>query len=182
MRAATRRLEEIVDMNLTNVEKAQKLYAPYLHLLKEDERIRGFTAVLSHTRENYLEQVNRLTAVEDEIRKTCPQQVRLQMVVVDCHEINETLCAQAVQGRDVLLQSIVDRNRDRNHRLVKSFENVANRIQKKPTSERELVELEDAVENFRRVELRQFSDEFTDLLAWQDLLFSCEKLLTKTVP
>ena len=108
--------------------------------------------------------------------------MRLQMVVVDCHEINETLCAQAIQGRDVLLQSIVDRNRDRNHRLVKSFENVANRIQKKPTSERELVELEDAVENFRRVELRQFSDEFTDLLAWQDLLFSCEKLLTKQVP
>ena len=34
------------------------------------------------------------------------------------------------------------------------------------------VSLESAVETSRRVELRGFLEEFADLLAWQELLFS----------
>ena len=51
------RLDQIVELNLANVEDARSIYAPYLHLLREEARIKAFTAELNHTREHYLEQV-----------------------------------------------------------------------------------------------------------------------------
>jgi len=59
--------------------------------------------------------------------------------------------------------------------LVKNFENVVNRIQKKPTTEAELVDLEATVESFRSFEMKTYVEEFLDLLAWQALIFQCGK-------
>ena len=77
-----------------------------------------------------------------------------------------------------MLRSVVDRNRDRNHRLVKNFENVVNKIGKKPTNEVELVDLESSLEQFRVVDHKTLVDEFVEIKSWQDLIFETRFVLT----
>merc|ERR1712001_413195 len=57
--------------------------------------------------------------------------------------------------------------------------NVVNKINKKPTSELELVELENTVEHFRAVDLKNLREEFQNVKLWMGVLFESNFLLTQ---
>eukprot|EP00931_Biecheleriopsis_adriatica_P059470 TRINITY_DN3558_c0_g1_i1.p1 TRINITY_DN3558_c0_g1~~TRINITY_DN3558_c0_g1_i1.p1 ORF type:complete len:4293 (+),score=1112.20 TRINITY_DN3558_c0_g1_i1:173-13051(+) len=175
---AEKLVERTVSFNMANASEAIRLYDEYTFLLTEEERIRDFVQDTNKTIPDYLERFNALKAIDLRIRQKLPGEVRLQMVCVDCWELNETLRSKAADCLKILLDSVVMVNFDRNERLCKSFDNIVTSLTKKPTSAGELVDLEQNLETFRSSTLKELLDEFQDIRAWQNMLFDCQHLLT----
>jgi len=167
----------VIRLNVANVEQALTLYDDYKHLLDEETRIRQLSENVTLTREDYMAQVDKLRATEAAIRENCPNEIRLQMISIDCAEINETLCQKAAEAVQILLQAILRNLLLKNDQLVKNFETVVNHMVKKPTSELELVDLEAHVEEFRSNGLRSLLADFAGIRAWLGFLFECEDRL-----
>jgi len=167
----------VIHLNLANVKQALMLYDDYKHLLHEELRIRELAENLTLTREDYIAQVDKLRATEAAIRENCPSEIRLQMISVDCAEINETLCRKAGEAVHILLHAVLRNLLLKNDQLVKSFEAVVNHMVKKPTSEVELVDLEAHVDEFRATGLKGLLGEFASIHAWLGFLFECEDRL-----
>eukprot|EP00929_Paragymnodinium_shiwhaense_P109502 TRINITY_DN7596_c0_g2_i1.p1 TRINITY_DN7596_c0_g2~~TRINITY_DN7596_c0_g2_i1.p1 ORF type:complete len:4821 (+),score=1098.93 TRINITY_DN7596_c0_g2_i1:122-14584(+) len=169
-------VEETVSLNLENVHKALKLYDGYRHLLsdKKDGRDADNSQL---TREDYMARVDKLRATESAIRENCPNQIRLQLICIDCAEINDALCKKAGEAVQVLLQTVLRNLLLKNDQLVKSFESVVNHMVKKPTSELELVDLEAHVDGFRAEGLDALLEDFRSIRSWLDFLFECEDRL-----
>ncbi|CEM30102.1 unnamed protein product [Vitrella brassicaformis CCMP3155] len=175
---AYQKIDEIISTNLHNIEKALHLYDDYSHLLSEDKRMRAFTEDVGHTIEDYMKEIGRLRNTADAIDTNCPAEVRMTMAAVDCLELNELLKSKARECERILQQVVAERILDRSARVVKSFENFQTKISKKPMTEVELVELEEALDKFKTDESKRLSDEFADIKAWQQMLFNTGHLLT----
>mmetsp|Transcript_1989 Transcript_1989/g.7603 ORF Transcript_1989/g.7603 Transcript_1989/m.7603 type:complete len:4147 (+) Transcript_1989:89-12529(+) len=167
----------VIRLNLRNVERALELYDEYKHLLHEEARVRQLSENLALTREDYMAQVDKLRATEAAIREKCPNEIRLQMISIDCAEINETLCLKATEAVQILLQTVLRNLLLKNEKLVKNFETVVNHMVKKPTSELELVDLEAHVQEFRATGLGILLADFVGIKAWLGFLFECEDRL-----
>jgi hypothetical protein len=141
-----RKIEDIINMNLSNAEKSLELYTTFLFLLDEDSRVTTFTEDLNKTRQDYAAYITKLRKTVEDLDATCPLQVRMQMMRVDAKEVNAKLvdCAQKCISR--LLRILANRNQDRSTRLVKQFQHLDQRIMRVPSNEDQLVELESAVE------------------------------------
>ncbi|CAE8599050.1 unnamed protein product, partial [Polarella glacialis] len=86
---------ETVRLNLANLEQTLGIYDDFKHLLVEVARVRKLSENVTLTREDYMREVEKLRATEHAIRTHCASEIRLQMVLIDCSEINETLCQKA---------------------------------------------------------------------------------------
>eukprot|EP00930_Biecheleria_cincta_P034372 TRINITY_DN23765_c0_g1_i1.p1 TRINITY_DN23765_c0_g1~~TRINITY_DN23765_c0_g1_i1.p1 ORF type:complete len:4302 (-),score=866.21 TRINITY_DN23765_c0_g1_i1:110-13015(-) len=175
---AERLIEKTVQFNMANAMEAVHLYDDYIFLLSEEEKIREFVQDSSKTIPDYLAKFDALRAVDRRIREKLPRDVRLQMVCVECVELNQTLQSRAAECLKLLLDNVVQVNFERNERLCKTFESIMTVLTKKPTSAGELVDLEQQLEQFRAVTLKELLEEFGDIRAWQQMLFDCQHLLT----
>jgi dynein heavy chain, axonemal len=177
MKEAEELVANTVRRNLANLEHAISVYDEFKHLLVEDLRMKILTEDQHMTKEDYRYEVARLRTTEEAVRTQCSMEIRLQMVLIDCAEINETLCAKADEAVKILLEAVLRNLLARNDQLVKSFETVVNQMVKKPTSELELVDLESHVEEFRKNGLDALLLEFTQIREWLGFLFECEDSL-----
>lgn len=170
-------IARVVDRNLDNVQRTLLLYDRFEHLLHEESRVRELAQNPSLTRAQYMTEVDKLRSTEDAIRKTCPSEIRLQLLSVDCAELNETLCSKAREAVQILLCGVLQNLLRKSAQLVKSFETVVNRMVKKPTSEQELLDLEDHTHQFKHFGLGALFDEYDGVRAWLHFLFDCEDQL-----
>jgi len=172
-----KRIEEIIRTNLLNAEKTLELYEPFLFLLDEDIRVTAFTEDLGKTRTEYMNYISLLRKTIEKLEADCPPQIRMQMMRVDAKEVNAKLvdCAQKCITR--LLKVLSTRNQDRSARLVKQFQHLHQRIERIPSNEDQLVELENAVENAFNVELPRLLTEYEDIKNWMLLTFDLDHLL-----
>ncbi|CAE8597989.1 unnamed protein product, partial [Polarella glacialis] len=90
--------------------------------LVEVARVKKLSENVTLTREDYMREVEKLRATEHAIRTHCASEIRLQMVLIDCSEINETLCQKADEAVRILLEAVLRNLLSRNDLLVKSFE------------------------------------------------------------
>lgn len=166
-----------IQLNLKNAEQALNLYTKYKHLLNEDVRARQLADDQGLTRDDYISEVDKLRATEAEIREHCPRQIWLQMVCIDCAELNDALCKKASEAVQILMRAVLRNLLVKNDQLVTSFEAVVNHMVKKPSNELELSELETQVEEFRSTGLKTLLSEFEDVRKWLAFLFKCEDRL-----
>eukprot|EP00439_Symbiodinium_sp_Y106_P029566 s3648_g3.t1 len=122
---AQKLIEQTVQFNMGNASEAERIYNEYTFLITEEERIKEFLKDSSASIPKYLEKVDALKAIDLRIRQQLPNEMRMQMVTVDCRELNETLRSRAADCMSILLEHVVGMNLERNERLCKSFGNIA---------------------------------------------------------
>lgn len=177
IRAGYLRIDQIIRMNLSNAEKVLELYQKYLFLLDEHDRVMEFFEDQSKSREDYVEYIEHIRSTLDELQERCPNTLMMQMVQVDAGEVNRKLlqCGQDCVAR--LLKLLANRNVDRSGRLVKQFELLDARIQREPTNEDQLVELEAMVESAQEKDFPALLDEYEDIKEWIWTTWDMEHLL-----
>eukprot|EP00435_Cladocopium_sp_Y103_P022136 s1953_g5.t1 len=119
---AEKLIERTVHFNMANATEAVRIYDEYTYLLSEEDRIKEFDT--SKTIPNFLQKIASFKAVDLRIRQELPGEMRMQMVTVDCRELNETLRSHAATCTSILLEHVAQMNLERNERLCKSFDTI----------------------------------------------------------
>ena len=165
-----REVERISRKNLEISIKSLNLYEKYSFLLTDIKRIDVFIHEV-HSRKDYSEQIRKYEILEQEIRTTGPLKVRLNMIEVDCTDINKTLCKDCDSIINKLNTHIMSTSIDRALKMNKEFDNMNINLTTKAVTEKKLVESEEYKEKCRDIYIPKLFEEFDDIKAWYKLLY-----------
>lgn len=102
VRIAKQDISDILDKNMVIVEKALHVYDDYLFILKERTKVDQFLAdTKSYKREDFAAEIARYQTTWDKIADTMPKELRMNMFMIDCSELNKRLCEEC--------QGLIDR-------------------------------------------------------------------------
>lgn len=99
-------IQDILEKNLDTAEKAIHVYDQFTFILKEKQRIDAFLQDTNqHSRERFEEEIRKFEETADRIRETMPYEIRMNMFLIDCAELNNKLCEQC----ESLINDILDK-------------------------------------------------------------------------
>lgn len=101
-------IQEILEKNLNTAEQALHVYDNYLFILKEKPRIEAFISESGLKREQFIAEIQKFEDTQKSIRESMPFEIRMNMFLIDCADLNNRLCAEC----DQLIQMILDRASD----------------------------------------------------------------------
>jgi hypothetical protein len=116
--AATIEIEQIIEENSEFIVKALEVYEEFQHLCTERRRVDKFIKTEA-TREDYLGEIMRFEETEYKIAKTCPINIRMNFVTVECQELNKALIKECEDCIGALTKSVSSRNIERESELSK---------------------------------------------------------------
>ncbi|CAK9112544.1 4-glucanase) [Durusdinium trenchii] len=97
-----------------HVQQAEKLIERTVHF-----NMANASEDSSKTIPNFLQKIDSFKAVDLRIRRELPGEMRMQMVTVDCRELNETLRSHAATCMSLLLEHVAQMNLERNERCLR---------------------------------------------------------------
>ena len=93
VRNAQSEIQEILEHNLNAAEQALHVYDNYLFILKEKARVENFLADASkYKRVDFENEIKRYEETIREIRDNMPFEIRMNMFLIDCADLNNRLC------------------------------------------------------------------------------------------
>ena len=166
-------VRKIAKRNLKISWKALELYQKYSSLLTDSRKIDVFlhNNPNSHTRAEFTEMIMKYELLEREIRATCPIRIRLNMVEVDCSEINKSLCKECDEIIKKLNNHIMTRSQERAQKLSRDFDEMTNKLKTRADTEQKLVDSENYKEKCRIEEIPRLFRDYEDIIAWFKLLY-----------
>jgi hypothetical protein len=100
---------EILEKNMAVVEKALHVYDDYLFILKEKQRVETFLSDSSKfKREDFGAEIAKYEQTMKKIRDSMPRELRMNMFMIDCSELNAKLCQECDSLIDRILQRAAD--------------------------------------------------------------------------
>lgn len=103
---AKQEIAEILEGNMVVVEKALHVYDEYLFILKERQRVDVFLSDPARfKREDFSQEISRYQNTMVKIRETMPKELRMNMFMIDCSDLNRKLCDEC----DELIKKLLDR-------------------------------------------------------------------------
>ena len=179
VRNAKIEIMEILQKNMAAVEKALHVYDDYLFILKERQRVELFLSDSSKfKREDFATEIARYESTMRKIRDTMPKELRMNMFMIDCTDLNKKLCDEC----DSLVERILSRAAD----FVLSETSVQINVTVKQVGERfalranestqELVKSEKDFEEFKLFKRQEIVAQYTDLIDWLCFLYDNPRL------
>ena len=173
VRSAKIEIAEILEKNMVYVEKALHIYDDYLFILKERQRVEQFLAdQTKYKREDFTAEIARYENTMRKIRDTMPKELRMNMFMIDCSELNSRLCKEC----DDLIERILARALDfMIEQAQKTFGDVKQwneRFQQRASdSTQELVKSEKEFEDFKLFKKKELIEQYSDLIDWLCFLY-----------
>lgn len=170
---AVKIVKSVAKKNLEISWKALELYQKYSVLLTDSKRIDQFlhTNPGNHTRGEFIEMINKYEQLEKEIRNTCPLRIRMNMIEVDCSEINKSLCKECDEIVKKLNNYIMTRSQERAQKLSRDFDEMTNKLKARADTEQKLVDSENYKEKCRIEEIPKLFTDYADIIEWFKLLY-----------
>lgn len=142
VKKAENEIDEILEVNLNIAEKSLGVYDEFAFLLKEKPRVEAFLAEENHTREDTMAEVQKYEDMIVRIRNEMPTEIRLNMFLVQCQELNKRLAQECEDLIKLILDKTADNVWERANQVTKDLETVKSNIQTKATSAEHLVQVE----------------------------------------
>jgi uncharacterized protein YoxC len=92
MEEAKKTVSKIIEENRKVVEQSLHVYDEYKWILHETEKLEEFLAKDNPQREDYQERINKYQQTIDKIRDEMPFELRMNMFLIECKDINDMLC------------------------------------------------------------------------------------------
>jgi dynein heavy chain len=162
-------IKDIVRKNLDIALESLSLYDKYIHLLSDRKKIEQFISE-DRTQKEYKEMVNKYVMLEKEIRKNCPVRIRLNMVQVECQDINKQLCKECDDIVYLLCKSILNRNSERATSIYKEFESIEHYFSNRADTPEKLVDYEEHRDKCRDKLVPNLFKEYNDVKEWFKML------------
>ena len=168
--AVSENVKRIASKNLEIACESLEIYKKYTNLLSDRAQIEKFVQV-EHKRPEYSALIEKYTNIEKEIRRECPIRIRLNMVEVDCSDINKLLCKECDDIVYLLCTSIRNKNLERASSVYKDFEGINSYLQNRADSEEKLVEYENYRDRCRDTIIPKLFEEYRDVKDWFKMLY-----------
>eukprot|EP01022_Parablepharisma_sp_SALTPOND_P023040 TRINITY_DN476_c0_g1_i1.p1 TRINITY_DN476_c0_g1~~TRINITY_DN476_c0_g1_i1.p1 ORF type:complete len:4333 (+),score=667.47 TRINITY_DN476_c0_g1_i1:7842-20840(+) len=163
---------EIIQENLRWAKQVLGLYKEYEYILTEKTRLAKFLADKTKTREDYKEQIAKYVKQKDDIIANLKCEVRMNMFLVDCREINEKLLNECSDLIAELENTIAQDLKERANKLLEDYEEIHKKLNQKLDTEEILVETEQFLNQLKEVKKDEFVGQYQDLLQWLLMLLS----------
>ena len=92
---AKKTVSKIIEENRKIVETAVGVYKDYMWILDEDAKVKEFVDTKNsqnYNRETFQARIDSYQATIDQIRDECPFEIRMNMFLIECKDINDQLC------------------------------------------------------------------------------------------
>jgi dynein heavy chain len=132
--SAVKEIEDILEGNLNAAEKALNVYDDYIFILREKPRVEAFLSDPNHTREEFLDEIKKYENTIKKIRNELPIEIRMNMFLVDCRDLNKKLCAECDELIDRILAKTAEMIYERAQTITKSLEGIREKISTKASS------------------------------------------------
>jgi len=179
VRNAKNEIQEILEQNMGIVEKALHVYDDYLFILKERQRVDAFLAdSKGYSREDFAAEIAKYQNTWNKIADTMPKELRMNMFMIDCTELNKRLCLECEQLIDRILnramEFVLNDTARQIHSLIK---NVGERFaQSSKESTAILVSAEKEFEDFKLFKRQELINQYNDLIEWLCFLYNNPRL------
>jgi hypothetical protein len=179
VRSAKVEIAEILEKNMAVVEKALHVYDDYLFILKERQRVEVFLADnTKFKREEFAAEIARYESTMRKIRDTMPKELRMNMFMIDCSDLNKKLCDEC----DALVERLLSRAADfvlseTSVQITAQVKNIGDRFTLRANeSTQELVKSEKEFEDFKLFKRQEIMNQYTDLIDWLCFLYDNPRL------
>jgi len=104
---AKAKISETLKENLETVKLAVHIYDDYLFILKEKTRIEEYLKNEdNYTREGFQAEIDKYVQTISKIRKEMPFEIRMNMFLIKCSDINNQLCDECDELMKMLLDKV----------------------------------------------------------------------------
>ncbi len=174
VRNAQSEIQEILENNLNAAEQALHVYDNFLFILKEKARIENFLADSSkYKREDFLAEIQKYDDTIKKIRETMPFEIRMNMFLIDCAELNNRLCQECEE----LIERILQRTAEyifleTSASITGAVKQINESFQNKANNSKDLVRMEKELDEIKNIKKGQLFGEYNDLVEWLILLYN----------
>jgi hypothetical protein len=105
---AKRTVSVIIEENRKVVYECLKVYDDYMWILTEKDRVKEFLKKEPKVRKEYQAQVDKYQATIEEIRLKMPFELRMNMFLIECKDLNDMLCERLTE----LIKDVLDEASD----------------------------------------------------------------------
>jgi hypothetical protein len=179
VRHAKDEIKEILQKNMSVVEKALHVYDDYLFILKEKQRVDLFLSDSSQfSREEFAKEISRFQQTQAKISDTMPKELRMNMFLIDCTELNKRLCDECSSLIDrILIRASEYVLTETSTGIFSMVKGVGDKFgQRSNGSTKELVESEREFEDFKLFKRNEIVGKYNDLVDWLCFLYSNPRL------
>ena len=172
-------ISEILEQNMSVVEKALHVYDDYTFILKERAKVELFLSdPLKFEKVDFATEISRYDSTMKKIRDTMPKELRMNMFMIDCTDLNARLCSEC----DLLVERILQRASD--YVLLEKAVTIFQQVKqigesfglRANNSTKDLVDSEQAFDRFKLVTRAEVTASYTDLVDWLCFLYSYPRL------
>jgi len=149
------------------VKLAVNVYDDYLFILHEKERIDAFLQKEPFEREAFQAELNKYQETILRIREEMPFEIRMNMFLIKCGDINTALCEECESLMDTILTRVGD------HVFVKlapdisqATKQIQEELQAKSASSADLVHHEKRLEEVQLAEHKRLTATYADMMEW----------------
>lgn len=170
---ATSKISETIKENLDTVKLALEVYNDYLFILKEEERIDQLIKADSKTfgREKFQAEIDMYEETISKIRNEMPFEIRMNMFLVQCKDINTQLCDKCEELITKILNRIGDFVfHELSSQISGNVKQIKDDLASKANTSELLVGFEAKLEEVKNSEKKRLMEEYNDLIAWLMLL------------
>ena len=164
-------ISETLNENLEVVKLALNIYDDYLFILKEKDRIREFINTEPYSREAFQEEINKYQDTINRIREEMPYEIRMNMFLIKCSDINNALCDDCEDLMKLILDKVGEHVfNNLATKISGEVKQIKEDLQPKVATSALLVNFESRLQNVKDVERARIMAEYTDLVDWLMML------------
>ena len=105
---AKKAVSKIIEENRKVAEQAIHVYEDYMWILKEQEVVDEFLKKEPYDRDTFQAQIDKYQATIEKIRDEMPFELRLNMFLIECKDINDMLCERLAALMDCVLDRVTE--------------------------------------------------------------------------
>jgi hypothetical protein len=178
VKSASAKVEEIIEANITVVEKATALYDPFVFILKEKQQVEKFISE-NHTKEEYLKEVSKYMQTKEDMIAKFPTVIRMNIFMIICTDLNKSLRNECDNMIRMLLEAVDRQYIDLScSNLNKSIDEIKDKIGARADTEEKLIEIEKYIEQLKVKEIFEKRDQYESILQWLKVLIDSQYKVT----
>ncbi len=173
VRNAQNEIHEILEKNIDTVEEALKVYDKYLFILKEKARIEQLLNEGPYKREVFTKEILRYEETIRDIRMNMPYEIRMNMFLIDCVDLNNKLVSELEELIDKILTKVSDFVfTESSASIIASVKAINESFAAKADTSKKLVSMEKELEEIKVIRKQKIVDDYNDLVEWLMLLYN----------
>jgi vancomycin resistance protein YoaR len=165
-------ISQILLENLQVAGKAVSVYAEYLFILTEPQKVQDFMEGAPRDKAAYIERIQVYLDTIEKIKREAPYEIRMSMFLIQCHELNNRLILECERLVETIVKKIYDDNLDEATMVITDVKMIGEDFNKKAEESHEWVAYEAVLQEVQSKKRGEIITRYNNLIEWLELMYS----------